>query len=291
MVGNATVPPLQSGFRQVARRVVPHSLYRRYRQRKIASQIAGYTPRDVTHIYGGRTLRIRLEDSLAEGWYDHDWEELAVMPFLRDHGVLAPGTIVFDIGAHQAVVALMLARDAGESGHVVAVEAEPHNARVAAINRDLNGAGNLTVIHAAGAAAEEGFIWFAEGLNGKVDTQAVAGNVTVPAVTIDGLAKEYGTPDLVFVDVEGYEGQVLAGATDTLTNSSTSFVVEVHGPEALAVFDASSDAIADCFLGFDRYIAINDDEPFTALKGRPPTGRFFLVAIPAAKGIGTPEFR
>jgi FkbM family methyltransferase len=272
---------MPSSLRQLARRVVPHSLYRRYRQRRIASQIAGYTPHDVTHVYGGQTLRIRLEDPLAEGWYDHDWEDSAVMAFLRDHGLLSPGATVFDVGAHQAVVALMLTRNVGESGHVVAVEAEPHNAHVAEINRDLNGARNLTVIHAAGAATE-GFTSFAEGLNGRVDELTETGNVTVRTVTIDGLAKEYGTPDLVFVDVEGYEGQVLAGATDTLANGATSFLVEVHDAETLGVFNASSDAIADCFLGFDRYIAAGDDDPVTAMKGPPPAGRFFLVAIPAA---------
>jgi FkbM family methyltransferase len=260
--------------------MLPHSLYRRYRKRKIGFSIARYDPHEVTHVYGGCTLRVHLADPLAEGWYDHDWKEPAAMPFLREHGVLVPGARIFDIGAHQAVLALMLTRNVGDSGQVVAVEAEPHNARIAAVNRERNGAGNLTIIHAAGAA-EKGFTSFAEGLNGHIDQRTASGNVTVPTVTVDGLAAEHGVPDLVLIDVEGYEGNVLKGARRTLANGSTSFVVEVH--DTIADYGGSSRAIADCFLGFDRYIAINDDDPFEALRGPPPEKRFFLLAIPRAQ--------
>lgn len=275
----ATVPRMSAGLKAVVRRMLPHPIYRRYRQRKVAALIAGYVPHDVTHSYGGHTLRVHLADPLAEGWYDHDWEEPELIAFLRDRGVLVPGARVFDMGAHQAVVAIMLARTAGETGHVLAIEAEPHNARIAAVNCELNNARNVTVIHAAGAAAE-GFTSFAEGLTGQVDERTAIGNVTVPTVTVDGLAEKYGTPDVVLIDVEGYEEQVLRGATDTLANGSTSFLVEVHDAPTLSAFGASSQAIVEHFPGFDRYLALEDDQPFVALQGPPPSGRFFLAAIP-----------
>jgi FkbM family methyltransferase len=268
------MPP---SLRAVARRLVPHSLYRRYRKRRIASLISNYEPHEVQHVYGGHELRIHLADPLAEGWYDHDWDEWEIVTFLRERDVLADGATVFDLGAHQAVVALLLARHVGDQGHVVAVEAEPHNARVAEINRGLNGAHSLTVLHAA-ATATEGSATFAEGLNGVVDQRTSAGNVTVPAVTIDGLAQRFGRPDLVFIDVEGYEGQVLRGASRTLANGSTSFAVEVHS----TISDYGDDAttVADCFCDFERYVAGEDDEPLVSLDGQLPSGRFFLVAIP-----------
>ena len=261
----------------LARRLVPHPLYRRYRRRKVASLIAGYTPREVTHTYGGHTLRVRLTDPLAEGWYDHDWGQLEAISFLRKQRVLVPGANIFDLGAHQGIVALMLAREVGRTGQVVAIEAEPHNARVAAANRELNDAENLTVLHAAGAASA-GTISFAEGLNGQIDEHTAAGNVEVAAVTIDGLAREHGTPDLVLIDVEGYEGEVLEGAGETLAGGSTSFLVEVH--EALSSYGGRADEIVELFAGFQRFVAVEDDDPFLALEGPPPPGRFFLIAIP-----------
>jgi FkbM family methyltransferase len=267
----------------LARRLVPHPLYRRYRRRKVASLIAGYPPREVTHTYGGHTLRVRLCDPLAEGWYDHDWGQLEAVSFLRGRRVLRPGARIFDVGAHQGIVALILAREVGETGQVVAIEAEPHNARVAAANRELNEAENLTVLHAAGAASP-GTISFAEGLNGQIDERTTAGNVEVAAVTIDDLAREHGTPDLVLIDVEGYEGQVLDGARETLAGRSTSFIVEVH--EALGSYGGGADEIVGLFAGFERFVAVEDDEPFLALEGAPPPGRFFLVAIPP--GVRSP---
>jgi FkbM family methyltransferase len=269
------------------RRAVPHSLYRRYRRRKIAWQIAHYEPREASHLYGGHPLRVRLEDPLAEGWYDHDWDQPQLISFLREHGVLRPGAVVFDIGAHQAVVALMLAREVGAEGRVVAVEAEPHNARVAAANAELNDAGNLLVVHAAGGAAP-GSIPFAEGLNGHVE-EGTAGNVMVPIATVDELAREHGRPDLVLVDVEGYEGHVLEGATATLANGSSSFVVEVH--ETLADFGGRPQELVDRFGAFDRYLAAGEEEPFERLEGPAPAGRFFFAALAGDRedgGAGRP---
>jgi FkbM family methyltransferase len=268
------VPP---SVRTVVRRLVPHSVYRRYRKRKIASLISSYTPRDVEHVYGGHALRVHLADPLADGWYDHDWPEWEILGFLRGRDVLARGALVFDLGAHQAVVALLLAHQVGEQGHVVAVEAEAHNARVAEINRELNGAENLTVIHAAAAAAE-GSATFAEGLNGVIDKRTTSGNVTVPAVTIDGLARQFGTPNLVFIDVEGYEGEALKGGAETLANGSTSFAIEVHA--TIGDYGHSPAGIVGCFSGFDRFVAQDDDDPLIRLDGPPPGGRFFLVALP-----------
>lgn len=242
--------------------------------------IASYPVHDVTHVRAGHTLRIRLNDPLAEAWYDRDEDTSLVVDFLRERGVLVRGAKVFDIGAHQGVVALVLAGDVGETGHVVAVEANPYNARIAEANRGLNGAQNLTVIHAAGAATE-GSVSFSEGLNGRVEGRDAL--VEVATLTVDGLASEYGTPGLVFIDVEGYEEQVLKGGTKTLENGSTTFMVEVHDHDALSAYGASADAIADHFLAFDRYVKGNGREPFVRLEGPLPAGRFFLVAIPPTR--------
>ncbi len=263
----------------LARRLLPHSLYRRYRRRKVASIIAAYEPREVEHSYGAHRLRVRLADPLGEGWYDRDWQEPRALAFLRDRGVLRAGARVFDLGAHQAVIALMLARDVGEEGQVVAVEAEPHNARVALANRELNAAENLVVLHAAGAA-QPGVLSFAEGLNGQIDEHATAGNVEVPAVTVDGLAREYGAPQLVMIDVEGYEGHVLDGARAVLEAQQSAFLVELH--EELSDFGGSAAEILARFDRYDRWVAVEDDDELLALDGTPPPGRFFLVAIPAA---------
>lgn len=94
---------------------------------------------------------MRLEDPLAEGWYDHDWDQPIELRGILESG-LKPGSTVFDVGAHQCVVALMLASRVGSNGLVVAIEGEPHNARVGRLNVARNPGLRVDVVHAAIAA-------------------------------------------------------------------------------------------------------------------------------------------
>lgn len=205
---------------------MPASLVRVVRRRRIARQVASYTPRVVTHTYWRWPLTIELADQMAEGWYDRDLPRATELQALEDRGWLVPGASVFDLGAHHCVVALMISRAVGPTGKVLAIEAERHNARAGERNRDLNHATNLQIVHAA-AASVSGVLNFEEGLNGRVNGSTV-GTVEVRAVTVDELAAEHGEPTIVFVDVEGFENQVLAGATETLAKAASAFLIEVH---------------------------------------------------------------
>ena len=281
---------MSDGLRRAKALVVSALLtrvYRAYRARRIASIVRGFTPRRITRCYGGFMLEIELPDPLARGWYDHDWPPLPELELLRQHG-LRPGARVFDIGAHQGVVALMCARIVGPAGEVVAVEAERHNARAAERNRVLNAAENVVVIHAAGSA-HEGSVMFTEGLSGRIDRDGGTwGKVEVPALTVDGLARRYGAPDVVLIDVEGAEEDVLEGASDTLASGSAAFFVEVHVGVGLDVpaerllrrFDdgyrvlvaPDSEGHADHrFVDVERALEVLHD-------------RFFLIAIPVRDG-------
>lgn len=263
-------------------RVLPHPVYRMYRKRRVARLIAGYSPRVVTHTYGGNRLKVQLADPLAEGWYDRDWPHLREIDELSRTGALRPGATVFDLGAHQGVVALMLAAEVGPSGKVIAVEAEPHNASIARRNVSLNGATNVTVVEAA-IADRPGTLQFAEALNGNVDASTRLGNVAVRAVTIDQLAEQHGPPEVAFLDVEGYEGKALEGAAVTLRSRRTTFFVEVH-----------ADRLVDCnvadliarFAGYTLLAAHQSDNgagAFSPLDGELQMSRFFLMAVPSAR--------
>jgi hypothetical protein len=43
----------------------------------------------------------------------------------------------------------------------------------------------------------------------------------VPALTVDVMCDRYGVPDLVFLDVEGFEWRALAGASRTLARGAS----------------------------------------------------------------------
>lgn len=268
-------------IKEIAKRSLPQPLWTMLRLARQWSSVHFYRERIVSHVYGGFPLSIWLTDPLAQGWYDADWSELPEIALLKS-GRLKPGARVFDLGAHQCVVAMMLARIVGTKGQVVALEANPHNAEVGERNRALNDIAQLKVVHGA-AAKESGTIEFGKGLNGAV---AVAdrdwGLQRVRAYSVDELAREFGPPDVLFVDVEGFECEVLKGARETVRQGPDVFV-EVHSGCGLERLGGSREEILNMFPG-DRY------ELLYAAVGSPkflpitdtsmlPTKRFFLVAL------------
>jgi FkbM family methyltransferase len=262
----------------IFRRVIPDWLLRVIRRRRIARLVTGYSRRIVTHTYWRWRLKVELADPMAEGWYDHDLPEAGELQALEERGWLVPNATVFDLGAHQGVVALMMSRAVGPNGKVVAIEAGRHNVRVAERNRDLNGAANLHIVHAAAAAAP-GVLNFDDGLNGSVNGSTV-GTVEVRSVSVDELAAEHGHPAVVFVDVEGFENQVLTGASATLAEAASAFLIEVH-PDDLRV-GTLAEIVAHFSKGWRlEQASVRDPRhEFVPFEGQ-DLGRFYLMATPA----------
>ncbi|AWN38089.1 FkbM family methyltransferase [Methylobacterium radiodurans] len=250
----------------LSKKTMPRWLQSLGRRTRREREIRSFNRRVVSHRFGGLDLKVSLRDPVAEEWYDHDQETLAEIRFFQDAGALREGGIVFDLGAHQAVVALQLSACVGASGRVVALEANPHNAQVARENIALNGAHNLTLLHAA-AASEDGEIAFNESLNGQVDGGAgTHGVIRVPSRSVDSLIGEFGVPDIIYLDVEGFECAVLEGASGALSQVKNWFI-EVHGGAGLEKFGGSVDRLLAHFDAerFDRYFCRTDAGPFTPL--------------------------
>jgi len=243
--------------------------------------VANYTERIVEHRYGSGVLKVALADPMASGWYDCDWDDLPEIALLRSHS-LKPGGVVFDLGAHYGVVAMMLAREVAPGGKVIALEASPHNADAIRRNRNLNGFTQIEVVQAA-VSDQPGTLVFNEGLNGQIDDGSGAwGRFEVKATTIDALAEQHDDPDLVFLDVEGAECLALAGATRTLTTSADWFV-EVHTQHGLEKLGGKVNDVLAHFPQdrYELFIRAEEDQAFRSYNANDPClqARFFLVAI------------
>jgi hypothetical protein len=101
-------------------------------------------------------------------------------------------------------------------------------------------------------------------------------------VSVDELSAERGAPDVLFIDVEGFELEVLRGATETLASKPDLFV-EVHQKVGLERAGGTAADVVQLVraAGYGRLLVSGGEEqPFEPLDGRAlPAERFFLVAM------------
>jgi FkbM family methyltransferase len=271
-------------IKQIARRIVPPGMRSQIRDLRIEWLKRTYKVRECTHVYAGVPLRLRLVDALGESWYDHDWPELIEFPSVHRKR-LRPGGVVFDLGAHQGMVAMILGSAVGPTGRVIAVEGSPHNAQAAAANVHLNGMDWVRVVNAA-VTDRPGTALFGRGFNGSVDESAAGGgHDRVAATTVDALAAEFGMPDLVFLDVEGYEAKALRGAAQVLS-SDADWMIEVHAGFGLEASGGSVTEVLEHFPAarYRRLVrAYSGDYQQFGGTDLPPEGAFHLLALAGAR--------
>lgn len=266
-------------MKDMIRRVVPRSLWERMRQWRITSELSRFQRTVREHQYGNERFKVVLADGLSKGWYDRDWPVQTEMELLAGSR-LTPGARVFDLGAHQGIVAMMMSRIVQDDGTIIAVEGMTHNCRIMHENLALNAIGNVVVRNNV-VAAQTGRHQFFNGLNGCVARDGVG--EWIDGITIDTLTHEVGSPQVVFVDIEGFEEQALEGARDTLSLACDWFV-EVHTGCGLEEYGGSVQKVLAFFPPdkFDRktWVLDSDDTP-KALDNDldAPGRRFGLVAI------------
>lgn len=145
---------------------------------------------------------------------------------LRNLGrMVAAGDWVIDVGANVGLVTSRLCQLVGPTGAVWAVEPLPRNvARLEAL-RARNGLGQLTVLPVAlssqaGTARLRLPIRGGGAFGSFVATWETCGEVDVATARLDDLVAQRRPPGrlrLVKIDAEGFEPQVVAGATETLS--------------------------------------------------------------------------
>jgi FkbM family methyltransferase len=146
--------------------------------------------------------------------------------------------IVFDVGAYIGVYSIILARYLGPKGGVYAFEPAPDNARLLQEHLKLNRVCDKVKLVSAGVgeACGRGKLYangehiqnsFSEAALGE---HAGVGTIDVAVVSLDAFCDEHSLePSWVKVDTEGWELQVLRGATGLFgSNRNVRFVVEMH---------------------------------------------------------------
>jgi len=172
-----------------------------------------------------------------------------------------------------------LANAVRPGGRVVAHEASPATERVGAINCRANGYTDVELLNAA-AAQSSGTVRFTPDFRVAFDLEKTH-TIEITSYSVDDLAQRFGNPDVIYMNVEGYEALVLEGSSRTLQHSADWFI-EVHSGHGLERFGGSVQAVLEFFLNsvYELYAWPEDYSALVRLNERHPypRGRFFLIA-------------
>jgi FkbM family methyltransferase len=171
-------------------------------------------PVDVT--YQGAAFRFYHQASATERGAlfnpDYNLEEL---DFLRAH--TSQGGVFVDVGANVGTYAMVMARQVGAGGRVIAIEPHPVTHARLAFNRSASGFTQVSLVAAAAGDTDGNVMIETDGDNlgashiasGEPSENAIR----VPSLRLQRILEEAGIShiDALKIDVEGYEDRVLTG--------------------------------------------------------------------------------
>jgi len=151
--------------------------------------------------------------------------------FKMANELVKPGDVVWDVGANVGLFAFAAANRAGESGEVIAIEADlwlvsllrrsaallgpGKNASVTTLPAAASDSLGLAKFHIARRARSSNHL---EGV-GSTQTGGTRSTEHVLTITLDWLLERVRAPQVLKIDVEGVEHRVLAGAKAVLSKA------------------------------------------------------------------------
>jgi FkbM family methyltransferase len=167
----------------------------------------------------GATVVLNPEDPVVSGALTFRVYERAETKFFCS--VRKPGMTFLDIGANVGYYTALALAHIG-NGTVIAMEPDPDNFRYLQQTIDANH-GRHTIAVQKAAGSEAGFLTLYRSSSNRGDNRLYPhafseSSTRVEVCTVDGLLAEHGiaSVDLIKIDVQGFEGHVLAGMKQTL---------------------------------------------------------------------------
>lgn len=168
--------------------------------------------------------------------------------------LLRPGGLFVDIGANVGVYTILASGAAGARS--VSVEPVPQTFHKLCTNLRANNIVDKVEAHNIGLGRQQAMLRFTadrDTMNHVVDETWTGPTLQVPVSTLDSVL-DGREPTLMKLDVEGWESEVLAGATSTLSCSALlCLIVEMNSSDE--AFSANELAVHECLLahGFSPY--------------------------------------
>jgi FkbM family methyltransferase len=154
--------------------------------------------------------------------------------YLIHSGILKEGDVALDIGANIGYYVLIESQIVGKKGHVYAVEPVLSTFKQMQKNVRLNNSKNISTFQLAfGAERNEKSAIYVSGKSNlsSMSRDAVGGTLEyaqeVVMETVDNFLKDKASPNIVRMDVEGFEYEIIRGMHETL-KENVKILVELH---------------------------------------------------------------
>jgi FkbM family methyltransferase len=243
--------------RQICRRLPPFLAYRLYHSFLIQVEGKNVLFSSVSALYGKSRINVSLHDASDSRFAFHgcdEWSGLTLCNLL-----CRKGDVIFEVGANTGTETLNLAAIVGSDGRVVAIE--PAQGLYTLLDSRVreNRLSQVTTLQkAVGQQAGYGNLVFGPTSNTGMSYLRMAeveraGHCEV--VTLDQIYIQFGSPQFVWIDIEGFELKAFTGATEMLKNARPFIYTEVNRDHLNRAGD-SLEAFAEFFLG-QQYTALN----------------------------------
>ncbi len=164
--------------------------------------------------------------------------ELALMGIREElftralQGALREGDCVLGIGANIGYYSLMEARTVGPRGKVYAIEPVPHNMKLLEDSVRLNNYGNIETFQLAiGQTDSMAKMYLSDHPNWSsfYPPRKITGKIDIAISSVDTFLKGKRLPDVIRMDVEGYEYEIIIGMSGLLqSNQPLRLFIEFH---------------------------------------------------------------
>ncbi len=198
---------------------------------------------------------------------------------------LKPGMVAYDIGANIGIFTLLMSHLVQQQGRVYAMEPEMNNYKHLLDSIEANGITNVIPLRIAVGETEATLQFDRRGgsfsgrvLDSDVHYTPTRNIITIPVKSVDSLVegKLAAPPDLMKIDVEGFEGKVMLGMKEVISKYSPVIICEMHahlGDPSEVVYETLSCAgyavyELDAFLEgkHDKLAGLKDVHRIIALK-------------------------
>ena len=162
------------------------------------------------------------------------------------------GDLIFDIGGNIGQYALRFSEAVTNKGKVITFEPDLKNYAFLKFNIDINVTNNILPVN-VGLSNREGEAVFYRDITtgGRLGSFIKSTDLSdkseiVKITTLDKLIDQYGIPNFIKVDVEGFEVECLKGLS--IYNKKSKYLIEVRNSTKREIFDIFNKNNFSCFI-------------------------------------------